>query len=82
MPWKKERPLRPSVAHEWTRKFTEQFPLGAIGSDGARIQERLSEGDSRVMLWGSGREQTVQAVKHFLNGGGLDKYLSLVWQRT
>jgi len=63
----------------WTKRFTQQFPSGKLENDAVRVQERIAEGDKRVLLWGNGREETVSAVDHFINHGGLDKYLELVW---
>ncbi|MGO8697049.1 MAG: toll/interleukin-1 receptor domain-containing protein [Limisphaerales bacterium] len=69
-------------SNEWTRKFADEFPPGKVDVDAVRVQERIADGDRRMLLWGYGREETVKAVEHFINGDGLARYLDLVWQRS
>jgi hypothetical protein len=66
----------------WTRRFTADFPNGTFSEGGVFVQERIGQGDRRLLLWGNTRGNTVRALEFFLTRGGIDQFLRLIWQHA
>jgi hypothetical protein len=65
----------------FTRAKEHELQLDPASSDGVFLQHNIDRGDRRVLLWGKGREETIEAVERFISTGLLVRYLKLVWGR-